>query len=145
MISIKFGEGIFAIKLSELEHEYGKLHNRLEICQHEEHGKILKEIERLRNECLESQALMEATVKNSHSEYAAGLAEAQLCYSQKADQYIKKIINGIDEIEEKAEAMTLYAEYAADFATQSMKQAVLAALTAMELQLSNAERKSTNE
>ena len=36
--------------------------------------------------------------------------------------------------EDQAEAMTLYAEYAIDFATQSMRQALAAALSAVVLQ-----------
>jgi len=36
---------------------------------------------------------------------------------------------------ERADAMTLYAEYAIDFAVLSMQHALLAALTAIDLQM----------
>ena len=37
--------------------------------------------------------------------------------------------------EDEAEAAALYAEYALDFATQAMKYALLASLTAIDLQM----------
>ena len=42
--------------------------------------------------------------------------------------------------EDEAEAATLYAEYALDFATQAMKYALLASLTAIDLQMGTEEQ-----
>ena len=37
---MKLNEGMFAIKLYELEQQYGRMQSRLRLCQQEDHPKI---------------------------------------------------------------------------------------------------------
>lgn len=37
---MKLNEGMFAIKLYELEQQYGRMQSRLRLCQQEKHSKI---------------------------------------------------------------------------------------------------------
>lgn len=46
--------------------------------------------------------------------------------------------------EDNAEALALYAEYAIDYAAQSMRYALIAALKAIDLQISSEKREETN-
>ena len=46
--------------------------------------------------------------------------------------------------EDNAEALALYAEYAIDYAAQSMRYALIAALKAIDLQMSSEKREETN-
>ena len=42
---MKLNEGMFAIKLYELEQQYGRMQSRLRLCQQEKHSKIQKELQ----------------------------------------------------------------------------------------------------
>ena len=69
------------------------------------------------------------------------LSAAQRRYCEEARQILDRelprfMVGGQeDALAGEAEGVSLYAEYAMDFATLSMKQALLAALAAMELQM----------
>ena len=41
---MNINQGIFAVKLKELEQQYGQLLSRLHLCQQEDHAKIRKEL-----------------------------------------------------------------------------------------------------
>ena len=139
---MKLREEIFSIKLCELEQNYGQLCSRLRLCQREEHGEICRELQKIAAECRENALLLKESVAAGRSPAIAALAEAQLAYCQKAETIRREQLpgylhsEGSGSLEDQAEASTLYAEYAIDFATQAMRHALLAALSAIDAQMS---------
>ena len=80
----------------------------------------------------------------------AALAQAQLEFAAHAEQILtddlpnEMRVRNQSDAEDRAEAMSLYAEYAIDFATQAMRYALIASLSAIVLQ-QKAEHKTTLE
>lgn len=147
--AMKLGEEIFAIKLYELERQYGKLQNRLRVCGREDEKKLHEELEKAKGEYEKNQALLKKSVEGCRNPAVAELARAQWEYGRKVGNLLKESDRyfhsetGTPQ-EDKAEASTLYAEYAIDFAVQSMKYAVLAALMAVDQQMETEEQKEEN-
>ena len=53
---MKRNEGMFAIKLYELEKQYGRMQSRLRLCQEEEdHEKILQQLQSMMDEFRENE------------------------------------------------------------------------------------------
>ena len=133
-------EGIFAVKLCELEQEYGLLQSRIHLFEGRDTTQAQQEIVRLQDEYREHKLLLDERVRSSRSSAVSALSKAQLEYGQRVDQILNEELpnemRGRNQscAEDQAEAMTLYAEYAIDFATQSMRQALAAALSAVVLQ-----------
>ena len=73
------------------------------------------------------------------------LAKAQLEYRKATDEIVKKQMaedlhgENTTSGEDSQEASALYAEFAIDFATLSMQQALIAALTALDGQVGEAD------
>lgn len=126
--------GLFAIKLYELEKSYAHLQSRIEICQTANHAKIQSEIGKLKDECFENDLLLQKAARVSRTPMASRLAEAQLAYSREAQRILDEALNQTPDSEEQMDASALYAEYAIDQATQAMNHALLAVLTALEKQ-----------
>ena len=133
-------EGIFAVKLSELEQEYGRLQSRVHLFEGKDAAQAQQEILRLQDECREHKLLLDERIRSSRSSAVSSLSKAQLEYGQRVEQILNEELpnemRGRNQscAEDQAEVMTLYAEYAIDFATQSMRQALAAALSAVVLQ-----------
>lgn len=133
-------QGIFAVKLCELEREYGRLQSRIHLIQEKEPAQVLEELGRLQDEYQERRLLLDERVRASRSPAVAALAQAQLEFGARAERILTEELP--DEMrgrnqsgaEDRAEAMALYAEYAIDFATQMMRHALIAALSAIALQ-----------
>ena len=118
-------DGMFAVKLCELEHQYGLLRSRLELCQGADHEKIRHLL---------------ADVLDDYRENALLLAGVQRDYSKRMEELLRdrlpRLMHGEeDPQEERAEAAALFAEYAIDFAAQGVRSALLAALAAMDQQM----------
>ncbi|MGI6012078.1 MAG: hypothetical protein ACOX8H_11410 [Ruminococcus sp.] len=134
-------EGMFAVKLYELEQQYGQMQSRLELCQRDDHPKIHRELQDVTNEFVEKELLLYKTAKNSRSPAAGALADAQLEYFEKIkhllDQELPECLGGETgtPMEAQAEASALCAEYAIDFAVQSMRYALMTALKAIDMQM----------
>lgn len=138
-------KGLFAVKLDEMERMYGRLQCRLQISQTEDQDKILREIERLKNECLENEVMLQKTVQASRTPMAAQLAQAQLICRRESEHCLETLLKQTEDSEEQAEAATLYAEFAIDQATLTMNHALYAALIALDKQLTaEKERKGTS-
>lgn len=133
-------EGIFAVKLCELEQEYGRLQSRIHLFEGKDAAQAQQEILRLQDECREHKLLLDERIRSSRSSAVSSLSKAQLEYDQRVEQILNEELpnemRGRNQscAEDQAEVMTLYAEYAIDFATQSMRQALAAALSAVVLQ-----------
>ena len=133
-------EGIFAVKLCELEQEYGRLQSRIHLFEGKDAAQAQQEILRLQDEYREHKLLLDEQIRSSRSSAVSSLSKAQLEYDQRVEQILNEELpnemRGRNQscAEDQAEVMTLYAEYAIDFATQSMRQALAAALSAVVLQ-----------
>ena len=142
--------GIFAVKLCELEREYGRLQSRIHLLQAKEPTQVQEELERLLDEYRERKYLLDERVQASRSPVVAALAQAQLEFAAHAEQILtddlpnEMRVRNQSDAEDRAEAMSLYAEYAIDFATQAMRYALIASLSAIVLQ-QKAEHKTTLE
>ena len=133
-------QGLFAVKLCELEQEYGRLQSRIHLFQEKDEKQTLKELEKIRDEYRERELLLKERIQSSRSLSAASLAKAQMEYGKQMEQILRdKLPNEMQGrnqtyADDQAEVMSLYAEYAIDFATQSMRHALFAALSALLLQ-----------
>ena len=144
---MKPNEGMFAVKLYELEQQYGRMQSRLRLCQQEDHAKIRQELQMATDEYKENELTLQRNVEGSRSPAVAALAGAQLAYyraagkilEQELPDYLRSETSSASE--DKAEAAALYGEYAIDFAVQSTRYALIAALQAMDLQMSAEEQK----
>ena len=137
---MEVGQGIFAVKLCELEQEYGRLQSRIHLFQEKDPERVSQELERLVDEYQERKLLLEERIRSCRSPAVAALAQAQLEFGQRAERILQEDLpaavkeSGRSAAESQAEAVALYAEYAVDFATQAMRYALTTALAAMVLQ-----------
>lgn len=87
---MKINEGMFAVKLYELERQYGRMQSRLRLCQQDDHQKIRQELQRVMEEYQEDELLLLNNVENSRSPAVAALAGAQLDYSRRAEEILSR-------------------------------------------------------
>ena len=141
LYAMKLSQGIFSIKLYELEQQYAEMLSRLQICQQEDHQKLSAELQRVKDEYRSKELVLQNSIKNSRSKAVATLSDAQLHYLHQAREILQRELpeylhsEGSSRIEDQAEAASLYAEYAVDFAAQSARYALIAAMTAIDLQM----------
>ena len=69
-------DGMFAVKLCELEHQYGLLRSRLELCQGADHEKIRHLLADVLDDYRESALLLEQSAEGCRSPAVAELAGA---------------------------------------------------------------------
>ena len=132
-------ESVFAYKLYEMEEQYGKLQCRIRTCERGGRNKIHSELERAREEYAENSMLLEEKARSCRSPAVARLTQVQLDYRRKVEELKKQVVSDLhsDESsldEDKSEAGMLYAEFAMDFATLAMQQALISALSALDSQ-----------
>lgn len=134
--------GIFAGKLYEMEQQYSQMLSRLRMYQSKSRDEILRTIRQLEAECRGTESLLEQSIADCRSPAVSALSAAQLDYDQKVRHILHDELPGYlheegnDRIADQAEAASLYGEYAIDFAAQAMGHALLAALSAIDLQMS---------
>lgn len=144
---MKLNEGMFAIKLYELEQQYGRMQSRLRLCQQEDHPKIQRELQKAMDEYKENELLLQKNVEGSRSQAVAALAGTQLEYYKTVRKILERKLpeylhcETSTSPEDRTEAAALYAEYAIDFAVQSTRYALIAALKAIDLQMNEEEQK----
>ena len=148
---MNLNQELFAIKLYEMEKQYGKLQSRIRICGGEDREKLSEELQRAVDEYREHSLTLQKSVEGSRSKAVAELARTQLECSKKmekllTDGRIEEYLHSDDSsrAEDRAEAATLYAEYAIDYAVSTMQYALISALSAMELQMDTDEPKGDN-
>lgn len=129
-------DSVFAVKLYEMEEQYGKLQCRIQVCEQEGKDRIKRELERAENEYNENSLLLEKKVRTCRSRAVEKLSRAELEYRRKTRSLLAQIPEDIhsedsSREEDGSEAKLLYAEYAMDFATLAMQQALICALTAL--------------
>ena len=136
--------GILTIKLYELEKAYGQMQSRLRLCQEAEPEKLRRELQELKDEYDEKNYLLEQNAQTSRSPAVAALSKRQVEFFKNAETVMKdergrheRVEQSLeigDDAETDAEAYALYAEYAIDFAVQSMRYALIAAMKAIDAQ-----------
>ena len=140
--------GIFAVKLNELEQEYSRTLQRLRLCQREDHPSVRRELQQVWQEYQSCELQMQKSIRGSRSPAVAALSAAQLEYDLQIQHILQEELPGYlhgentDGTQDQAEAASLYGEYAIDFTAQAMRHALLAALSAIDLQMSCDEKKS---
>ncbi len=145
---MKIDDSIFAVKLYEMAEQYGKLQCRIRVCEQGDSERIRSELKKAEEEFEENTLLLEEKAGSCRSPAVKKLSKAQFDYRQKAQELIERQlahdIHSEDSSpeEDECEAEFLYAEYAMDFATLAMQQALISALTALESQ-KEAERAKT--
>ena len=132
--------GIFAVKLCELEREYGRLQSRMQLFQEKKPEQVRQERERLQDEYREHDLLLGEMAESCRSRAMASLAGLQRDYERQVETLLRAGLTANAENsragrQDRAEAMTLYAEFTIDFATQMMRHALITALNALELQM----------
>ena len=139
---MNINQEMFASKLCEMERQYGKLQSRIHIRGQENREKIRQELEKAKEEYREHSLFLQKSVEGSRSQAVAELARAQLECSQKMEGLMKDgrlegylHTGASSHQEDESEAAALYAEFAIDSAVQSMQYALIAALSAMDLQM----------
>ena len=128
--------GMFSAKLKELEQAYQQLCQRIDTFQKADRNTIFLEIQKMKDESIERDLLLEKMITGSRSPGVSELADAELSYRRKVEQGFHRVTIDCHSKEECAESMSLYAEYAIDFAIQAMRHAELSVFTATDLQLS---------
>lgn len=137
---MKIYQDILGVKLHELEQQYEHLRNRLEICEREDPGQIHRELESAKKEYDAMRLRLKNVVENSRSPAVSRLAKVQLAYGRETENLLKEQVtadlhsDANTPVEDREEASALYAEYAIDFASMAVKYALLASLSAMDMQ-----------
>lgn len=143
---MKIDDSIFAVKLYEMEEQYGKMQCRIRACEEGGRGRIHSALKKAEDEYKENTMLLEEKLRACRSPAVKSLTRAQLDYRRKtADLMDSELIRDLHSEdsrpeEDQSEAEFLYAEFAMDFATLSVQQALIAALTALDRQNSAEER-----
>ena len=132
-------DGMFAVKLCELEHQYGLLRSRLELCQGADHEKIRHLLADVLDDYRENALLLEQSAEGCRSPAVAATtynAGIFISMEELLRDRLPRLMHGEEDPQEEwAEAAALFAEYAIDFAAQGVRSALLAALAAMDQQM----------
>ncbi len=140
-------EGAFAVKLSQLEYQCGQTLNRLRLYQERDHRKIREELKQVLGAYQENEHLLQKAVNTGRSPTVAALSEAQLSYDRRVRRILQDELPGClhrgdsSFSADQVEAISLYGEYAIDFAAQAMRYAHLVVLSAIDAQISLEEQK----
>ena len=141
----------FFVKICELEEVYEMVQHCLHLCNswdRKELGRVLQEIQRA---CNQERVRLEENIQAAHSPAVLKLAQAQNTYNLTIQQLMEEALpkdlhsDFSTPQEDRSEAMMLYAEYAIDFARQALRHALIASLSAMDLQQSPEPSKTENE
>ncbi len=145
---MKIDNSIFAVKLYEMAEQYGKLQCRIRVCEQGDSAKIRSELKKAEEEFEENTLLLEEKAESCRSEAVKRLSQIQADYRKKTQELTENQlahdIHSEDSSpeEDESEAELLYAEYAMDFATLAMQQALISALKALENQKSGEQKKN---
>ena len=137
-LCMNIDKSVFAYKLYEMEEQYGKLQCRIRICEQGDRRRIHSELEKAEDEYKENTLLLEKKARACRSPAVTRLTQAQLDYRRKIGDTMKKQVMKDLHSEESTpeqderEADMLYAEFAMDFATLAMQQALISALAALD-------------
>lgn len=132
---------LFAPKLNELDAEYTQMISKIKLCHRGTLDEVIQAKDALWTACKAQETQLEEVISAGRSKAVAELSAMQLHYFQEVrialEETIPQQLDAMRKDTEtgRAEAMALYAEFAIDTAIQSMRYALHAALSAVELQL----------
>lgn len=132
---------VLGAKLEEMEKNYESLRHAIEALEQEDRREIKESMQKMAYELHRGESLLINAAKKAKSDMMEEMAEIQLEYCSKIDRFLEHQIEILNKDstgcaqERHAEEMSLYAEYAIDLATQTVKYAVFAALKAIDLQM----------
>lgn len=113
------------------------MQNQIRLFQEKNPEQVRRERQRLQKEYHAHILRMDQAAHFCRLPAMARLAEMQRDYGQQAEELLKADLeekgDGTEHMD-RAEAVSLYAEFAMDFATQAVHYAMIAALRAIELQ-----------
>ena len=114
---------------------------RIKVCQEKNLKQLQNELVQVRDELKEEDILLGQRVQGCRMRSVSELAQANLDFRHQIEQLLQTDlepeISGkkTATVADRAEASSLFAEFAIDFASQSMQYALYAAMQALELQL----------
>lgn len=124
----------------------------LHACGREDRNRLREELQTAKKEYCQHFEALQKSIEGCRSQAVAELARAQIACSREMESLLKdgrleRYLHSekSSPAEDQAEAVTLYAEYAIDYAIQSMLYALVAALFAADLQMSTEEQKGVSE
>lgn len=132
---------LFASKLNELESEYAQMLARIQTCCEGTQEEIVQAKQALWEEYRAQETRLSEVISGGRSKAVTELSTLQLRYFQqlrsileeKLPQYLDATSPPTDG--SRAEAMALYAEFTIDNAIQSMRYALHAVFSSVELQM----------
>ena len=130
----------FYAKIFELQQDDQLLQNCLELCHRTDPRALHQQMDAIRQEAEETTRRLQDDIRSSRSPAISRLAQAQRSYYLTVQSLIECTLPSDlhSEVsspgEDQAEAITLCAEYALDFARQSIRHALYIALAAVDAQ-----------
>jgi hypothetical protein len=130
----------FYAKIFELQQDDQLLQNCLELCHRMDSKTLHRQMDTIRQEAEETTRRLQNDIQSSRSPAISRLAEAQRSYYLTVQSLIEHTLpvdlhsEATTPGEDQAEAITLCAEYALDFARQSIRHALFIALAAVDAQ-----------
>lgn len=140
LISVDFQQGTFTAKLNELKGSYGWLQDQIEACQDKSPGQLHALLIQIINACNKRDRLLAQQTQGSRMQAVSKLAQMQLEYQRSIESVLDSELteemhgNNATHLEARAEACSIFAEYAIDFALQATYYAFGAAIKALELE-----------
>lgn len=138
--------GFLENKLQELKEQYQQLSREFQCVPQLDHDALCRLLKQLRQECSQQELLLQNCTTHSRSPAIAALSQTQLSYCRRARQILEQEMpaylhsEGSSLQQVQAESAALYAEYAVDFAALSARYALLAALSAIDVQMTCTEK-----
>lgn len=137
---------ILSIKLCQLEERVDRLHSRIRLSETADRPRLRREMERLEQECLTSEAALREQLQHSRSALVSVLGQG---YGQ-MEQIIQASRDKLQALARDnpdpaaaVEEKLLLAEYALDFAHQAADRALLFSMEAIDAQLQQQEGSTT--
>lgn len=145
---MNLNQEIFSIKLSEMEKQYKEVQNQIQLCEEKDQEEIRKELQRALNDYHLRSMMLQKSIKNSRSPAVKKLS----CILSECNNKMETLLKDGEmedylhcerssQLEDRAEASALYAEYAIDYALQTVQYALIVSLSAMDLQINKENQK----
>ena len=129
---------IFAAKLGELKKQQDEFMGCLDRFQSADTDSIDQYLRHLNDEYQQNTDFLENSIREGRSPAIVALSEAQLTYYRHMIDILKdklpECMDSGNREQDLAEAVSLYAEYAIDFASQAIRHALMVSLKAIDLQ-----------
>lgn len=141
-------QSAFFVKLCELEEDYQAIRSGLQACQSLDCRALEDALEKVKYQYDHINLFLETCAKNGRSPAVAALSQAQEAYYQRAKQLLEQELpRCFDRTthsaeEAQLETQMLYAEYAIDFARQSIYHALVSVLSALYAEKINAKEEN---